>query len=106
MSPLISTYDDRYIQNHIRNLTRRGSPKRINQLTQRRSERIRQRRERRRAGTSTIREPQITVPCRSAEAKGLREADQDLPEHGETEDAAILPVRSGARVPDPVADQY
>lgn len=95
----VQTYDNGNIQNHIRNIARFRRPRRIDQLTQRSSKRIRQSRQCRRTDTSPIREPQITISRRRAETERLRQTDEDLAEHGEPKDP---PAGSGAGISDPV----
>lgn len=96
------TDNDRYIQHHVRDLRRFSRPRRINQLPQRCAQGISQTSQRRCAGPTLIREPQVAVSRRCAETERLRQTDEDLPEHSEAEDAA---VDSGAGIAQPVADQ-
>ena len=96
----VKTHDDRDIQHHIRNIPLIRRKKRINQLPQRPSQRIRQRHNRRRRNTPIIRKPQITIVRRRRQDKRLREPRQDLAKHHD----AVVPD-AGPAVADPVPDE-
>lgn len=71
-------------------------------MTYRCAQRVGQAGEGRGARATFVREPQVAVPGWGAQAERLRQTDEDLAEHGKSEDAAI---RFGAGIAQPVADE-
>lgn len=96
------TYNDGDVEDHPRDVLWRAHPQRIDQLPQRRPQRIGQGRQRSGSDAPAVRKPQIRVRCRRGEHKRLRKADEDLAHHGAGVDAAGR--LGGAGVADPVAD--
>jgi hypothetical protein len=79
------------------------NPERINQLAQRRTERVRKTGHRRRRDTALISKPHVRVPRRRRKDEGLRKSDEDL---AEEHDAIIATAaRPRAPIPHPVADE-
>ena len=74
------TDNDGDIEHHIRDLRWLSRPRRINQLPQCGAQGICQTGQRRCADATPIREPQITVSCRSTETERLRQADEEVAE--------------------------
>lgn len=97
-----STYNDRYVQNHIWNLLGGCRPERIDQLPQGCPQWIGQRCNGCCADAPSIGKPKIAVPRRRTQAEWLRETDKELPKHGHTKDASTS-FRSG--ISNPVAHE-
>lgn len=96
------SYNDRYVQNHVRDLAGFRGPGRVDQLTYGCTQWIGQGRDSGGTDAATIRKPQIAVPRRRAQAEGLGETSQDLPKHGESENPSL---GFGAGISNPVSEQ-
>lgn len=99
---LREAYDDRDVQNHVRDFAWFGRPERVNQLSQSCTQRIGKGGYGRCAGPALVRKPEVAVSRWSAQTEWLRESDEDLTKHGDTEDASS---RFGPCISNPIADE-
>lgn len=95
-------HNDRDVQHHVGDVVGLGGPERVDELPQSCAEGVGERRHGRRARAPLIGEPEVAVPGRCTETEWLRQADQDLAEHGHPEYPA---PSSRAGISDPIAGQ-